>query len=104
MWRIRKVSFTTDLGVRSKLAPLPSPTAVEADWEISSSTMLTIFGGRIDDLKSMLLEERFSENWEPRVRSYFGLTMVAFNGTVLPVERGVDTKAYLESLRAKDAS
>ena len=54
--------------------------------------MLTIFGGRIDDLTPMLTEERFSEKWEPRVRSRFGLTMAKFNGTVIPVERGVKTK------------
>lgn len=51
--------------------------------------MLTIFGGRIDDLTPMLTEERFAEHWEPRVTSRFGLTMAKFNGTVLPVERGV---------------
>lgn len=61
-------------------------------WKDSSSTMLTIFGGRIDDLKPMLMEERFSENWEPRIRSRYGLTMAAFNGTVLPVEFGVKKK------------
>ncbi|KZM20048.1 uncharacterized protein EKO05_0009824 [Ascochyta rabiei] len=55
----------------------------------NSSTMLTIFGGRIDDLRPMLTEERFSDDWEPRVRSRYGLTMAAFNGTVLPVELGV---------------
>ncbi len=51
--------------------------------------MLTIFGGRIDDLTPMLTEERFAENWEPRILSRFGLTMAKFNGTVLPVELGV---------------
>lgn len=51
--------------------------------------MLTIFGGRVDDLKVMLEEERFVEGWEPRILSRFGLTMAAFNGTVIPVELGV---------------
>lgn len=51
--------------------------------------MLTIFGGRVNDLIPMLNEERFSEQWEPRVVSRFGLTMAKFNFTVLPVERGV---------------
>jgi hypothetical protein len=55
--------------------------------------MLTIFGGRISDLTPMLTEERFSEQWEPRVRSRFGLTMAKFNVTVFPVEWGVKTKA-----------
>lgn len=54
----------------------------------SSSTMLTIFGGRIDDLTLMLKEEKFADNWEPRVLARYGLTMAKFNGTVLPVERG----------------
>ncbi|KAG9204722.1 hypothetical protein G6514_000506 [Epicoccum nigrum] len=58
----------------------------------NSSTMLTIFGGRVDDLRPMLTEERFSENWQPRIRSKYGLTMAAFNGTVLPVEMGVKKK------------
>ncbi|RVD83968.1 uncharacterized protein DFL_005736 [Arthrobotrys flagrans] len=58
----------------------------------NSSTMLTLFGGSINDLTPMLTEERFSEHWEPRVRSRFGLTMAKFNLTVLPVEKGIDTK------------
>jgi len=58
----------------------------------NSSTMLTIFGGHVDDLRPMLTEERFSENWQPRIRSKYGLTMAAFNGTVLPVEMGVKKK------------
>ncbi|KAI5365955.1 Putative chloroperoxidase [Septoria linicola] len=60
----------------------------------NSSTMLTIFGGRVDDLTPMLTEERFSEHWEPRVLDRYGLTMAKFNGTVIPVERKVDTKPY----------
>lgn len=60
----------------------------------NSSTMLTIFGGSIADLTPMLTEERFSENWEPRILDRFGLTMAKFNGTVIPVERGVDAKKF----------
>lgn len=56
--------------------------------------MLTIFGGRVDDLTPMLKEERFSEKWEPRILDRYGLTMAKFNFTVLPVERGVDVKKY----------
>lgn len=54
--------------------------------------MLIIFGGRVNDLQPMLVEERFSENWEPRVLSRFGLTLAKFNFTVIPVERGVKAK------------
>jgi hypothetical protein len=57
--------------------------------------MLTIFGGEVDDLRPMLTEERFVEGWQPRILSRFGLTMAAFNGTVLPVEFGVK-KAKVE--------
>ena len=61
---------------------------------ISSSTMLTIFGGSIEDLTPMLTEERFPKDWEPRILDRYGLTMAKFNGTVLPVEMGVDGKKF----------
>lgn len=51
--------------------------------------MLTIFGGKVDDLRAMLLEERIPEGWESRVRSRFGLTFAAFNLTVFKVSGGV---------------
>jgi hypothetical protein len=54
--------------------------------------MLTLFGGSVADLTPMLTDERFADEWEPRVRSRFGLTMLKFNATVLPVERGINTK------------
>jgi len=70
----------------------------------NSSTMLTLFGGSIADLTPMLTEERFAPNWEPRVRSPFGLTLAKFNFTVLPVELGVNKVAIEkeEAQRAKD--
>ena len=55
-------------------------------YDVSSSTLLTIFGGRVNDLKPFLLEERLPDGWESRVRSRFGLTFLAFNTTVLPLE------------------
>ena len=63
--------------------------------------MLTIFGGRVNDLQPMLTEERFSENWQPRILAHYGLTMAAFNGTVLPVEMGVNPKKIAEQESAK---
>jgi hypothetical protein len=57
--------------------------------------MLTIFGGSIDDLKTMFTEERFPDHWEPRVLSPYGMTMAMFQTTVIPVELGVNTKKYL---------
>ena len=55
----------------------------------SSSTLLTIFGGRIDDLRPFLTEERIPDGWEPRIRHRMGLTIAEFNMTVLPVELGI---------------
>jgi hypothetical protein len=55
----------------------------------SSSTLLTIFGGKIADLEPFLTEERLPEGWESRVRSRMGLTFLAFNRTVLSVERAI---------------
>jgi len=60
----------------------------------NSSTLLTIFGGRVDDLRTVLLEERLPEGWESRVRKPFGLTVLKFNLTVLPVEFGIRSKDW----------
>ncbi len=48
--------------------------------------MLTIMGGRVQDLESFLIEERIPDGWEPRILSRKGLTFLAFNRTVLKVE------------------
>jgi len=37
----------------------------------------------------MLTNEQFPEQWEPRITARWGLTIAKFNGTVIPVERGV---------------
>ncbi|KJX94856.1 heme-thiolate peroxidase aromatic peroxygenase like protein [Zymoseptoria brevis] len=60
----------------------------------NSATMLTIYGGLVEDLRPMLTEERFTEGWEPRIHDRFGLTMAKFNFTVLPVEHKIDVKPY----------
>jgi len=57
----------------------------------SASTLLKIFGGRMDDIRTVLLDERLPDGWESRVRSRFGLTFGAFNYTVFKVENGVKT-------------
>ena len=59
---------------------------------ISSSTMLTIFGGRRKDLETVLTEERFPEGWEPRILERKGLTMAKFNRVALKVEFGINEK------------
>ena len=55
----------------------------------SASTLLTIFGGRIEDLRPFLREERLPEGWEPRVRHRMGLTRAELNRTLLRVELGI---------------
>jgi hypothetical protein len=55
----------------------------------SGSTLLTIFGGRLDDIYTFLTEERLPEGWESRIRDQMGLTFFAFNHTVLQVELGI---------------
>ncbi|KAG6901826.1 hypothetical protein C0995_007533 [Termitomyces sp. Mi166 len=60
----------------------------------NSSTLLTIFGGRVKDLETILLEERLPDGWESRVRESQGLTFLTFNKTVVKVERGVDESKF----------
>ncbi|KAJ7049206.1 Chloroperoxidase [Mycena amicta] len=56
----------------------------------NSSTLITIFGGRVDDLSSFLREERIPHGWEPRVRQRMGLTFITFNRTLFKLEKGID--------------
>ena len=55
----------------------------------SSSTLLTIFGGKVKDLRTILLEERLPDGWQPRIRHPHGLTMAEFNSTAIKVELGI---------------
>jgi len=55
----------------------------------NSSTLLTIFGGDVDSLRTILKEERLPDGWEPSVRKRFGITMASFNSTVLSLELGI---------------
>jgi len=55
----------------------------------NSSTLITIFGGRLADLEPLLKEERISDGWESRILSRRGLTFLAFNRTVFAVEGGI---------------
>ncbi|EIW79642.1 heme-thiolate peroxidase aromatic peroxygenase [Coniophora puteana RWD-64-598 SS2] len=65
----------------------------------NNATLLTIFGGRVDDLRTILHEERLPEGWESRIRKPHGLTIAAFNASVLAVERG--TRRVEAELRKK---
>jgi len=48
--------------------------------------LLTIFGGRKDDLDVILKEERLPEGWQSRVRAKMGLTMASLNITGYKIE------------------
>ncbi|KXN88411.1 Putative sterigmatocystin biosynthesis peroxidase stcC [Leucoagaricus sp. SymC.cos] len=63
---------------------------------INASTMLAVFGGRVKDLETWLLQERFPDGWETKVRQRIGITLTQFNITVLGVEFGISEKKYLE--------
>jgi len=60
----------------------------------NSSTLLTIFGGQVRDLESVLLEERIPDGWESRIREPKGLTILTFNKTVSKLEKGIDESKY----------
>jgi len=47
--------------------------------------MYDTFGGRVEDLRPWLLEERFPANWQPRVRKRYGYTMLALNFRTLQI-------------------
>ncbi|KAJ3548152.1 heme-thiolate peroxidase [Coprinellus aureogranulatus] len=61
----------------------------------NASTLLTAFGGRVDDLTTFLLEERLPDGWESRCLEPYGLTIITFNlGTINKVEKGIDEGKY----------
>jgi len=70
----------------------------------SASGFLTIFGGRVDDLESILIEERIPDGWESRIRKVKGLTFAAFNPVVFKVERGIDEEKYKAKVAAEAAA
>ncbi|KAF9260745.1 Cloroperoxidase [Marasmius fiardii PR-910] len=59
----------------------------------NNSTMLRIFGGRVDHLRTMLTEEKIPEGWQSSCLARKGLTMASFNRTAMGVE--TSTKVYL---------
>jgi len=58
----------------------------------------------VNDLKSFLTEERLPEGWESRIRSRMGLTIAAFNITILKLERSIDEKKYKARIAAEAAA
>ena len=83
----------------SKLAYWKRPDIIFQKKKISSATLLTIFGGRVFDIKSFLIDERIPDGWESRARNRWGLTIFKFNWTTIPLELSINEKKY----RAKRA-
>ncbi|KAI0062473.1 chloroperoxidase-like protein [Artomyces pyxidatus] len=81
-------------GIRRREARASNPqfsldTSHKVFGSANAATMLTIFGGRVNDLHTLLTEERLPQGWEPRVRARMGLTMNAFNSSMMSVELGI---------------
>jgi len=70
----------------------------------NASTFLTIFGGRVDDLRVILLEERLPEGWESRVRKPYGLTILTLNLIILPMELGIREADWVVDGKRADAA
>jgi hypothetical protein len=62
--------------------------------------LLTIFGGRVDDLKTVLIEERLPDAWQSRVVTPMGITFITMNSTSLKLERSIDENKYKEQQAA----
>jgi len=55
----------------------------------NSGTLILFFGGKVEDLRIFLTEERLPDNWESTVRSRTGMTMAKFNITAAKIESGI---------------
>jgi len=56
----------------------------------NASTLVTVFGGRLNDIYTFLTEERLPDGWESRVRDRMGLTIGTLNHTVFRVALGIE--------------
>jgi len=60
----------------------------------NTSFLVTLFGGRVDQLQELLVNERIPDGWEPVVRERMGFTISSIAPSAFKVELGVkDTKA-----------
>ncbi|KAF8888795.1 hypothetical protein BD779DRAFT_1672126 [Infundibulicybe gibba] len=67
----------------------------------NATTLLTIFGGRVDDLETFFSEERIPDGWESRILKRRGVTMTKFNWIAFKLERGIDESKVVPK-RLKD--
>jgi hypothetical protein len=55
------------------------------------AAMQTVFGGKVDDLRPFLLEEKLRDGWQPVNTSHFGQTLAVFNSASLKIAAGTKT-------------
>ncbi|KAH9903474.1 chloroperoxidase-like protein [Cubamyces lactineus] len=55
----------------------------------NGTMLMTIFGGRVNDLRVFLEEERLPDGWESRIRHRMGMTAFEFNPKVFSVELSI---------------
>jgi len=55
----------------------------------NAATLLRLFGGSVKDIRPFLLEERLPAGWQPTERHQMGLTLTAFQSTVMRIELGI---------------
>jgi len=58
--------------------------------------------GRLDDLRTWLIEERFPQGWQPRVLGKNGLTLLALNSRSLEMYLKQDPLPLLELLHHRE--
>ncbi|KAF8755263.1 Peroxidase, family 2 [Rhizoctonia solani] len=71
---------------------------------INSALAYNVFDGNAADLKIWFLEERLPNGWEPKNRSYHGLTIKKLNGIASQIEKGISRAGNLEVKVKKDGS
>lgn len=47
--------------------------------------LMSVFGGKVDDIRTFLVEERLPDGWEPYTKSYYGVTLGGFNKAGLDI-------------------
>lgn len=65
----------------------------------SATTLIRIYGGKVKDLETLLLEERLPKHWEAAPRERFGLTMFSFNKTVKQINSQIDEEKVEANLK-----
>ncbi|KAF8713212.1 Peroxidase, family 2, partial [Rhizoctonia solani] len=71
---------------------------------INSALAYNVFDGNAADLKIWFLEERLPNGWEPKNRSYHGLTIKKLNGIASQIEKGISRAGNLDAKVKKDGS